>query len=392
MMKFKKIILSVIVLSLLFVITGCGKKFTITFDSDGGTVIESQEVKKNEKATEPTPPTKDGYVFLYWELDDKEYDFDSKVTKNITLVAKYEEYSGISYSVTFDSNGGSSVSNQIVKDGESITKPSDPTKEGYKFLYWELDGEEYDFVIELTKNITLIAKWEKVETAPVGGNDTVTKYTVTFNSNGGSSIASKAVTSGYKVAKPSDPTKNGYTFIGWYLNDNIYNFNNSVTKNITLVAKWQEKEVPVTKYTVTFDSNGGSSVSSQSITSGGKASQPTNPTRSGYTFEGWYLNSNLYNFNNSVTGNITLVAKWQAIVVEDVYTIESGFFQMGSPQVKVFVKKNGTIVNASAVLDSSGKTIGTYNSEFNVILADQSDYSKIAKAKLSDGTVINISK
>lgn len=320
MMKFKKIILSVIVLSLLFVITGCGNKFTITFDSDGGTVIESQEVKKNEKATEPTPPTKDGYVFLYWELDDKEYDFDSKVTKNITLVAKYEEYSGISYSVTFDSNGGSSVSNQIVKDGESITKPSDPTKEGYKFLYWELDGEEYDFVIELTKNITLIAKWEKVETAPVGGNDTVTKYTVTFNSNGGSSIASKAVTSGYKVAKPSDPTKNGYTFIGWY------------------------------------------------------------------------LNSNLYNFNNSVTGNITLVAKWQAIVVEDVYTIESGFFQMGSPQVKVFVKKNGTIVNASAVLDSSGKTIGTYNSEFNVILADQSDYSKIAKAKLSDGTVINISK
>lgn len=320
MIKSKKILLSVIVLALLFVITGCGKKFTVTFNSNGGNAIESQEIKKNERATEPTPPIKNEYIFLYWELDGKKYNFNDRVTKNIILVAKYEKYSGISYLVTFDSNGGSNVSNQIVKEDEKLLKPADPTKEGHKFIYWELDGKEYSFADKVTKNMTLIAKWEKVNTASVGGNENVKKYTVTFNSNGGSSVASKTVISGNKVAKPTDPTKSGYTFIGWYLNDVLYNFNNSITKNITLIAKWQE------------------------------------------------------------------------IVVEDVYTIESGFFQMGSPQVKVFVKKNGIKIEATAVLSNLDVIIGDNKNEFNVILVDQSDYSKIVKAKLSNGTVVNISK
>lgn len=250
MIKLKKIMLFAIVLSLLLFVTGCGKSFTATFDADGGTSVSSQEINKNGKVAEPASPTKEGYVFLYWELDGEEYDFNTEVTGDITLIAKYQknsEASEVSYTVIFDSNGGSVVSGQTAKEGKAITKPTNPTKDEYIFLYWELDGKEYDFSTSLTKNITLTAVWEK-ETSPVSNNDDITKYTVTFNSNGGSKVSSKTITSGSKVSKPTNPTRSGYTFKGWYLSDSAYNFSKAVTKNITLTAKWEK--IDVYKYTV----------------------------------------------------------------------------------------------------------------------------------------------
>ena len=241
MIKLKKIMLFAIVLSLLLFVTGCGKSFTATFDADGGTSVSSQEINKNGKVAEPASPTKEGYVFLYWELDGEEYDFNTEVTGDITLIAKYQknsEASEVSYTVIFDSNGGSVVIDQTAKEGKTITKPTNPTQDGYIFLYWELDGKEYDFSTTLTKNLTLTAIWEK-ETSPVSNNNDVIKYTVTFNSNGGS-----------KVSKPTNPTRSGYTFKGWYLSDSAYDFSKAVTKNITLTAKWKKIVINVYKYTV----------------------------------------------------------------------------------------------------------------------------------------------
>ncbi len=379
-MKFKKIILSVITLCLLFITTGCNQEeFTVTFDSDGGTFVEEQVVEKNDYATKPTNPTKEGYNFLYWELGNAEYDFGTEVTKDITLVAKYEENSGssgISYLVTFNSASGSDVASQTIATGSKITKPANPTKEGYKFLYWELENKEYDFETVVTKDITLVAKW--LET-----------YTVTFNVEGGSKVSSQTIDSGLKATKPSTPTKSGYTFLGWYLNNVEYDFKSGVTKNITLVAKW-EPTVSVTKYTVTFNSSGGSTVASQSIPNGSKATKPTNPTRSGYTFKGWYLDDIEYNFNSTISKNITLVARWDVVVVPDVYTISQENYEIGSPQVIVIVKKNGTKITASQVLNSSGTILGEYSSEAGNILVDKSEYSRIAKVKLTNGTIVNI--
>lgn len=392
-MKFVKIILPVIALSLIifFVINSLGKTYTITFNTDGGTQFEKQEVKKSGKIEKPSAPTKEGYVFLYWELDGVEYNFDTEIKKDLNLVAKYKEVVSVKYTVTFNSNGGSNFAGQEIKEGQRVTNPGIPAYEGYKFLYWELDGVEYNFTNSVTKNITLTAKWEKDETKPVGGDEEKTKYTVTFNSDGGSDVVTQNVTEGNKATTPTKPTKKGYTFKGWYLNNIEYDFNSPITSNVELIAKW-EKEV-VVKYTVTFDSNGGSAVSSQSVISGNKATVPTKPTRSGYTFKGWYLNTVSYNFNNSVTKNITLVAKWQkVVVVTDVYTVETQVYQAGSPQSKIIVKKNGVVVAASEVLTSGGAVIGDNNNESGAILIDTSEFNNIAKVKLASGTIVNISK
>lgn len=180
-MNVKKILLSAVMLTFILFATGCGKKeFTVQFDSDGGTIFENQKVEKDSLVTKPSNPTKEGYSFLYWELDGSEFDFDTKITKDVTLVAKYEESSGISYTVSFNTDGGSSMSKVTVEENYKLKDLLTPVKNGYKFLYWELDGEEFDMDSLITKNITLKARWEKDDSKPVGGTTKkTTKRTTT---------------------------------------------------------------------------------------------------------------------------------------------------------------------------------------------------------------------
>jgi len=152
------------------------------------------------------------------------------------------------YTVTFDSNGGSSVDKQTVESGKKAAKPANPTKDGYTFIEWTLNGKTYDFNNTVTSNITLVATWKKVETKPE-----VVKYTVTFNSNGGSAISSQTVVSGVKAVKPANPTKDGYTFVEWTLNGKTYDFNTAVTSNITLVASWKTNVVKAIEYQYSRD-------------------------------------------------------------------------------------------------------------------------------------------
>lgn len=155
------------------------------------------------------------------------------------------------------------------------------------------------------------------------GSDAVTvTYTVTFDSKGGSSVDSQTVNKGSKVTKPSDPTRSGYTFAGWYKEEaytNLFNFDTTtITSNRTLYAKWNSNSSggdSTTQYSVTFNMNGhGTTPASQTITSGGKVTEPTVPSASGYSFGGWYKEAactNAWNFNtDTVSGAITLYAKW----------------------------------------------------------------------------------
>lgn len=139
-----------------------------------------------------------------------------------------------------------------------------------------------------------------------------TKYTVYFNLNygvGNSTTSPQVVAKGGRVIKPTNPTKKGYTFAGWTINNNEYNFNSTVNSDLNLFARWvKNKEY----YTVTFNSNGGTSVSSKTVQEGSRVTKPSNPTRSGYTFLGWYTASgSVYDFNSGVTNNITLYAHWK---------------------------------------------------------------------------------
>lgn len=360
------------------------EKYKITFNTDGGDKIESQEVEEGNVVIKPKDPTKEGYKFEYWELDGKEYDFKEKVKKNLELKAKWKKV--VKYTVSFNTNGGSSVANQTVEEGEKANKPGNPTKNGYKFIEWTLNGNKYDFNTKVINNITLVAKWEKVNTGTTNSTQpttptnpskpTVKKYTVTFNSNGGSAVASQTVTEGAKASRPANPARSGYTFTGWTLNGASYNFNSPVNSNITLMATW--KKIEVKNYTVTFNSNGGSAVASQTVSEGGKATQPSNPVKSGYTFNGWTLNGTAYNFNSPVAGNITLVANW----TQKSYTIGVSLVDAYSPDRILTVYENGTKINVSSIkytdgvqLCSGANTTVTFSdiegeSSFIVVLSD----------------------
>ncbi len=154
----------------------------------------------------------------------------------------------ITYTVTFDSNGGSAVGSVTVTEGEGVTKPTDPTKDDNTFLGWFKDSdltEEWSFDTDkVASDITLYARWMK------NPQPTPETYTVTFDSNGGSAVGSVTVTEGETVAKPQAPTREDYTFEGWYKNSDLteeWSFDSDkVTENVTLYAKWKPKFEKVT--------------------------------------------------------------------------------------------------------------------------------------------------
>lgn len=135
------------------------------------------------------------------------------------------------YSVTFNTNGGSYISGQTVESGKTIVKPNNPTRQGYVFKGWYSDvnlENVYDFSSAVTGNITLYAKW----------NNT---YTVKFQTNGGNTIEDQIIENGEKINRPNDPKKNGYKFEGWFIDAELttmYNFSNELISDIILYAKW----------------------------------------------------------------------------------------------------------------------------------------------------------
>lgn len=208
------------------------------------------------------------------------------------------------YYVYFNTNGGGSNWYQSVNRGETASRPSNPSRTGYTFLGWYTSasgGSVYSFSSGVYGDFTLYAHWQ------------VITYTVTFYSNGGSSVAKQTVNYGGKAAKPTAPTRTGYDFVNWYTTSaltTIYNFSSTVTSNLSLYAKWQAKT-----YTVTFNGNGSGSNSTKTVTYGSTVSAPSSPSRTGYTFKGWYTDSagtTAYDFSTAVTGNLTLYAKWAA--------------------------------------------------------------------------------
>ncbi|MDO4976056.1 MAG: InlB B-repeat-containing protein [Eubacteriales bacterium] len=189
-------------------------------------------------------------------------------------------------------------------------------------------------------------------------NVTVSKktFTVSFNSNGGSAVAAKTVVSGSKVAKPANPTKAGYVFAGWYSNSSLttaYNFNAAVTGNITLYAKWTNAI-----YTVAFNSNGGSAVTSQSIYGGNQAFRPADPLKEGYIFSNWYKDSALtqvYNFNTNVTDNMTLYAGWDPYRITITLNADNSDDKLTNRNVSGQITANLDIESAKYTLIGSNK-------------------------------------
>ena len=193
---------------------------TYAYGALGGTYAK-QIVQKGEKAIEPDVPSRQGYQFTDWYLDDTKYDFNTAVTGNMTLTAKW---TANSYTITFDTGGGSAIAPITQDYGTQITAPADPTREGYTFIGW-------DKAIPATmpaEDLTVTAQWR------------INQYTIAFDTDGGSAIAPITQDYGTQITAPADPTREGYTFIGW---DKAIPAT-MPAESITITAQWKDSEKP----------------------------------------------------------------------------------------------------------------------------------------------------
>lgn len=135
----------------------------------------------------------------------------------------------------FEVNGGSKIESQEVVCGTKATRPDDPEKEGFEFQDWLMDGMPFIFEEEtIDKDTIVIAKWL------VGENTEIVK--VSFDSAGGSEVTEREVVKGRPTTAPLDPTRDGYTFDGWYLDGEKFDFETSIDEDITLVAGWKDND------------------------------------------------------------------------------------------------------------------------------------------------------
>ena len=249
---------------------------------DGDSEYAKQVLPSGTLATRPdAPAATPGYTFGGWnKADGTAWDYASdKVTDNITLYAKW---AANTYTIAFDTTGGSEIAPITQDYGTQIAVPEAPTREGYTFTGWDRE-------IPTTmpaENMTITAKWK------------VNQYTITFDTNGGSEITPITQDYGTAITAPANPTREGYTFIGW--DKEIPT--TMPAENMTVTAQWE-----INQYTITFDTNGGSEIAPITQDYGTVITAPEAPEREGYTFIGWDKAIP----ETMPAENITLKARWK---------------------------------------------------------------------------------
>lgn len=245
------------------------------------------------------------------EVDSYTYDSTNpaEAISSLVVVTAIEPITEVEVSF-FDEDGMTLLDSGTYEPGDLLIKPTDPVKEGFIFVGWEdSEGTMWNFETNTvgTELLDLFAVYV-AEATP--------QYTVTFNSNGGSTVNSSLVYEGTNlldVLSEITTTRSGFTFDHWYKNAGLtfpVTESDVVTADITLYAGWIES---VVNYTVTFNINGGSYIAPLIVQSGSTVTQPTDPQKVGYIFDGWYediIFLNAYDFEDTVEGNITLYAKW----------------------------------------------------------------------------------
>lgn len=249
--------------------------FTVRHLDHNGTVLKTQSVPYGSNASAPGNPSRTGYTFTGWSNN------GASITANRDIKAQYNiNY----YTVRYLDHNNTVLKTQSVPYGSNASAPSNPSRTGHTFAGWSNNGAS------ITGNRDIKAQYN------------INYYMVRYLDYNGTVLKTQSIPYSSNATPPATPSRVGHTFIGW--NNNGL----SITGARDIYAQYK-----INTYIISFHSNGGSGVSSQSITYGSKASNPSTPTRSGYGFVGWYSDSTLnnsYNFNSPVANAMTLYAKW----------------------------------------------------------------------------------
>ena len=326
------------------------KAYKINYELNGGTQnpenLTSYNIESSDIALKN--PTKEGYTFVGWFADEsltnKVEKIEAGSTGDKTFYAKWDV---ITYSISYELDGGTqnpgNVTSYTILD-ETISLLS-PSKFGYNFLGWFSDDSATavsEILAGSTGNKTFYARWQ------------VKTFTLSFDYAGAdleTGVQSKSITFGEKIGTLPVPSKTDNQFLGWWIDgeefteDTVCNFEGDKT----VVARWKENDKPEVKYTVTFDSNGGTSVSPlENVSFGSKIQEPTGVTKTGYTLEGWYNGGELWNFDSkSVTTDLNLVASWKAVSYTISYELDGGENSSSNPSEYTIESETITFENAT---------------------------------------------
>ena len=306
----------VFILALGLSLSACADKvtYTVYFDANGGTDTIPVTTSELSKISIPDNPTKVGHTFGGWFWDDDTFEtpftanslMDAPLSTEMTVHAKWNP---IFYSITYVLNGGINDSNNpttfVITDEFTLNNPE---KEGYTFDEWYLDIElttPYSFTALSAENVTLYAKW------------IINQYSITFIENGASNIDNLVQNFGTDVDAPSELSRQGYTFGGWYTDtgfNELYIFTTIPAENVTLYAKWNPN-----LYELSFETFDGIPIESISFLYG-HVLETTTPVYEGHDFMGWYLDADLlepFEMNLMPYYDLTIYAKWRVAELPD---------------------------------------------------------------------------
>ncbi len=313
--------------------------YSVIFDgngSDGGSMGTQSHIYDQSIALCANGFVKTGHTFTGWntKADGSGTAYaNTESVKNLVASGEFTLYAQWlvnSYTITFDSKGGSAVTSIVQDYGTTITKPEDPEKSGYTFGGWQRNGTEYTLSTMPAENLTLTAIWNIVD------------YSIIYELNGGTNSeenpAAYSIESGNITLREAS-SKTGYTFDNWYTDSNFTQ--DSMITGIaipqgstgprTFYARWTANP-----YTVIFHKNiGDGETQSQSFTydEGMKSLADNTFTRNGYTFDGWNTSENgtgtSYTDKQSVknlttSGTVNLYAKWKLVEYSITYNLNGG--------------------------------------------------------------------
>ena len=229
--------------------------YSFSFDSNGGTAVDTLTQTYDNAFVPPADPSRTGYTFLGWQPALP----DSVPAADMTFTAQWQVNT---YTLAFDANGGTPVDTIVQNYDTALAPPADPNRTGYTFLGWKPALPDsippYD--------ITYTAQWQ------------VNSYALAFDANGGTPVDTIVQNYDTALVPPADPSRTGYTFLGWEpaLPDSIPPY------DITYTAQWQ-----VNSYALSFDSDGGTAVDTIVQNYDTALVPPADPVLTGHLFAGW---------------------------------------------------------------------------------------------------------
>ena len=302
-------------------------QYTITFETNEGNKIPAITLDFGAAVTAPADPTKAGHTFAGWDVDIPA----TMPAENMTITASWTINQ---YVVTFDADNGDALITMTVNYGEIVNAPADPEKEGYNFAGWYLGDKAFDIESPISESVNLKAHWA------------INHYTVIINADNGTPIDDNIVEYGTIIANPGTPVKEGYTFKGWFVGENEYDFDTPITGNTTIKAVWT-----INQYTITFDTVGGNTIAAITLDFGADVTAPADPTKTGYTFAGWDVEIP----ETMPAKNVTITASWTI----NQYTIT--FNTVGGSAIDPITLDYGTAIVAPADPTKTGYTFAGWD-------------------------------